>query len=504
MVRRESPVDTGEMSQRGAMPLTRRERNRRWRLLSVLLILLALLAYTTYYYTQNRRLPLTGLAEPEIVPPPGYLYSITGSGANRISYPLGVAVSDTNRVYVVDYGQGRISVFTTAGRFIKGFNKLADGEKLKGPVCVAVRDDEVWVTDRQLGTIEVFDLEGVHVRRFEPEGEELTWAPLALAFDSQGRMRVTDVGDPDNHRIHFFSAEGSRTATVGHTFQADALEDEPLGFLFPNGIATAKDGRVFVSDGNNRRVQVLSAEGEFDSFIDTSGIPRGLVIDSEGRLVVVDALAHTNDVYDLDGRRLTQFGMRGIGPGQFNFPNYIAQDKRGRLYISDRGNNQIQVWGWPKAEPPRVTPPESPLGWSLCLLPPLFLLPLLFLRKRRIVVTPDFVEMLVSMQEVAVVARKRRLRLVAPAIDAAHYVGRLEEGIDLGTLITIEGHSESDARALAQRYGLAESDAIYLSMAERAKALATQNLDLRRLAVLADVRAIDIEEFLRMFVRSGA
>ena len=91
-------------------------------------------------------------------------------------------------------------------------------------------------------------------------------------------------------------------------------------------------------------------KGEFQSFIDTSGVPRGIAIDAEERLYVADALAHTIDVYDLKGRSLTQFGSRGFGPGQFNYPNDIALDKGGRIYITDRENNQVQVWGWPVAQ----------------------------------------------------------------------------------------------------------------------------------------------------------
>ena len=100
------------------------------------------------------------------------------------------------------------------------------------------------------------------------------------------------------------AAERSR---LGKTKQVDQAQAARAAFYFPNGVAVAKDGRVFVADGDNRRIQVFDDKGEFKQFIDTSGVPRGLAIDAKHRLYVVDALAHTVDLYSLDGEQLVQF-----------------------------------------------------------------------------------------------------------------------------------------------------------------------------------------------------
>jgi hypothetical protein len=356
------------------------------------------------------------------------------------------------------------------------------------------------VTDRRHRAIFVYDLEGKFRRRFTPRGEKLNWAPLALAFSNRGELRVTDVNASAKHRLHYFSAEGSRTATVGRTVQVTSLNEAPGGFYFPNGVAVSRDGSVFVSDGNNRRVQVFDDKGEFKEMLDTSGVPRGLAIDEKQQLYVVDAVAHTVDIYTLDGEQLTQFGSQGFGPGQFNFPNDIALDGRRRIYVSDRSNGQVQVWGWPVAEPPAVAAPTSLLGWLACLAPLLLLPFLLLLRKIRIVVTPDFVEAIVDAERVRAVAGRRRLRLVAPEEDRDLYEGRTEEGIDLATVVVFESHSESDAQAVVDKSGVSENDAIYLSMAMRARALGTADRDMRRNAVLADVRVISFEDFERDYL----
>lgn len=479
--------------------LTRRELRRRYILLAILILLLALLAYAAYYFTQNRRLPILDIGQPAAaISPPRYLYSITGAGVNEIESPVGVGVAANGRVYAVDFGKRRISVFTTNGRFLFSFNEVA-GDVLKNPVHLWVKDEEVWVTDRRHRAIFVFDLDGTYLRTFDP-GDDITWTPLALAFSDDGELRVTDVGDSQLHRLLYFSADESRTAMVGSTHQALSLDDTPSGFYFPNGLAVAGDGRVFVSDGDNRRVQVFDDAGEFQAFIDTSGVPRGIAIDPEQRLYVVDAVAHTVDIYDLKGERLTQFGSRGFGPGQFNFPNDVALDGKGKIFVTDRDNNQIQVWGWPVAEPPTIVTPTTPAGWAACL-SPLVLLPLLFLlRKKRFIITPDFVEAIIVAEKLEAVSRKRRIKLVAPVGDREHYAGRVIDEIELEKLIEFDEYSESDARAIAERYELDDRSAMLISMATRAKALATEDRDLRRDAIAADVRATSFDEFRKDYL----
>ena len=57
--------------------------------------------------------------------------------------------------------------------------------------------------------------------------------------------------------------------------------------------------------------------------------------------------AHDVKVYDVSGaepRFLFALGQWGLGDGQFNYPNDVAVDRTGRLYIVDRENHRVQVW----------------------------------------------------------------------------------------------------------------------------------------------------------------
>ena len=193
-------------------------------------------------------------------------------------------------------------------------------------------------------------------------------------------------------------------------------------------------------------------------------------MDSEKRLYVVDAVAHQVDVYDVKGARLTQFGEQGFGPGQFNYPNDVAVDNLGRIYISDRMNNQVQVWGWPTSAAPVLPRPRNWWQWSLCASPLLLLLIPLQRRRRKYAPTEDFVDELVRRGKIAAMDEPKLLWLV-PEAEHGRYEGRVEDGIDLGEIIRGEAYSASDAADIQERLEVDEPTAILLSIAKRARRL---------------------------------
>ncbi len=68
--------------------------------------------------------------------------------------------------------------------------------------------------------------------------------------------------------------------------------------------------------------------------------PAGLVVAGE-RLLVVDSQRHCVVACDLNARYLSEFGRRGSGPGEFNFPTHLAADPNGDLYVTDSMNSRV-------------------------------------------------------------------------------------------------------------------------------------------------------------------
>lgn len=267
--------------------------------------------------------------------------------------PLGVAVSpDGDRVYVTESGGTRlVHVYGRSGDKLATLKPPASTGALHVPVYVAVSpvNQEVYVSDRMSAAVYVYGPDNAYRRTFTPKGVlGGPWAPLGLAFDPKGRLYVTDVRAKGAHRVLLFGTDG----TLLRTITADD------GLTYPNGIAVDSRGDVEIADSNNARVLMTSANGDVLGRIvgggDESalGLPRGAAVDDEHHLYVVDAANHAVRMYRVTENPATvptyvsSFGTEGTGDGAFEYPNGIAADSRGRVYVTDRENHRLQVWSF--------------------------------------------------------------------------------------------------------------------------------------------------------------
>ena len=135
--------------------------------------------------------------------------------------------------------------------------------------------------------------------------------PIAVALDQQGNLIVVDGG---NDRLQVFDGHGRAQQHWGSTGTSqgqfrfrrpDRCDDRDQDDCTPDiGGAVAVDGqgRVYVADYGNSRIQVFNRHGAF----------------------------------------LTSWGSEGSGPGEFLLPQGIAVDRDGSVYVSDTANHRIQ------------------------------------------------------------------------------------------------------------------------------------------------------------------
>jgi DNA-binding beta-propeller fold protein YncE len=131
----------------------------------------------------------------------------------------------------------------------------------------------------------------------------------------------------------------------------------PGQLTYPNGIAVDSQGNIEVSDSNKGRLLIFGQYGKMLATISQGvgegdlGMPRGAAVDDAGRLFVVDTADHMVRVYTIEESKATptyvgSFGGEGQLDGTFEYPNGVATDKRAHIYITDRENNRVQVWGY--------------------------------------------------------------------------------------------------------------------------------------------------------------
>lgn len=332
---------------------------------------------------------------------PHYLFSIYGTDK-----PMGIGLSPKgDRIYVSEMGGDRlVKIFDSKG---KEFGKIELPHTTVGeraPVYLATDlSGHIYVSDRKQHAVFIFNQDGEYLDTLlgpsqtlseyvqtqadpkvigekyvfnlfknilfyqAPDGTEKSaslpylpdWAPLGIRIDDNGNLFLTDV-EKNKNSIMVISLDNAQMAVAGNTFDPSVAEMGETGqddgeLQYPNVAMADSQGRIFVADGNNGRISVWDNQGNFlFNFGKGTGegslsLPRGLFIDHHDRLFVVDSVGQNIKVYDVSKAKpvfLYTFGDYGIEDGLFNYPNDIALDKSGRLYIADRENNRVQVWSY--------------------------------------------------------------------------------------------------------------------------------------------------------------
>lgn len=260
-----------------------------------------------------------------------------------------VAIDGAGLVYVADYGNARIQVFTADGKFVRQWGMLGSAPgQLVTPMGITL--------DR-LGYVYVADFGGQHIQKYTATGTWIaTWGtfdntvntfafPMDLTTDADGFIYFVERGaDYSPPRIQKRTSDGgvvkvwgSQGATAG-TFAA------------PEGIALGPDGLLYVADTGNSRVQVFTREGEFVRQWNGGGTagqlnkPKRIAVASDGRVVVSDSGNNRIAIFSAMGTFIEAWGSLGSGDNQLRTPTGIALDGIGRVFVSDAGNTRIQVF----------------------------------------------------------------------------------------------------------------------------------------------------------------
>lgn len=179
---------------------------------------------------------------------------------------------------------------------------------------------------------------------FDVQNPVVLQRPQSGVVDENGRILVTDVS---RGAVYVFDQAN------GH-LDVWEYSDGYRRFVTPVGIALGPEGRVFVADADQRKVVLLDHEGHGIGIIGANDLerPTGLAWDEhESLLYVADTQAHQIKVFDMTGRKVRTIGKRGDGPGEFNFPTFLALSK-GKLLVSDTMNARIQIITLDGSAPP--------------------------------------------------------------------------------------------------------------------------------------------------------
>jgi hypothetical protein len=117
-----------------------------------------------------------------------------------------------------------------------------------------------------------------------------------------------------------------------------------------SGLSVDQDGNILFTVPVLFRAYILSPDGRIDWFGKPGGAPgrfniaAGVVRDSKGNFLVLDKLKCAVMAYDKDYNFLSQFGSRGLKPGDLIAPDGIVIDNSDRIYVTQGRSRGVSVF----------------------------------------------------------------------------------------------------------------------------------------------------------------
>lgn len=273
---------------------------------------------------------------------------------------VGVGVDAQDNVYVMTRGQSRVIVYSREGVSLRSWGEDLFTARTHG--LTIGPDARVYCVDEGAHCIYVFTTMGDLLMTIGHKGvpaatgydgssaESITGGPpfnrpTNLAVAPDGDLYATD--GYGNCKVHRFSATGSLIQSWGDPGSG------PGQFILPHGLRVASDGRVFVADRENDRIQIFSPDGHvLEQWTDVQR-PTNIAIDGAGYVYVSELWWRLHDtsplhgeimteqpgrvsIFDPTGRLVARWGSANrSAPGQFVAPHDICVDSRGDLYVGE-------------------------------------------------------------------------------------------------------------------------------------------------------------------------
>jgi uncharacterized protein (TIGR03437 family) len=309
--------------------------------------------------------------------------------AAALNHPCGLAIDSTGAIYIADTDNARIRrvspggiISTVAGDGIPGSS--GDG----GSALHASLSDVAGVALDAEGNFYFGDASNRRVRKVTPGGIITTVAgtgrqgfsgdggpatnatlnrPTFVLIDPAGKLYIADSS---NQRIRRVDVDGTITTIAGNGvggFSGDGGLAINASLAIPLGLAMDKASNLYIADANNHRIRKVSPAGIITT-VAGNGIegfsgdlgpaaraslnyPEDVAFDGSGNMYIADSANNrirkvdpSGVISTIAGTALNGFSGDG-GPSveaMLDFPWAVATDAAGGVYIADRVNNRIR------------------------------------------------------------------------------------------------------------------------------------------------------------------
>jgi len=269
----------------------------------------------------------------------------------------GVTVDNQDHIYVFTRSDPAVQVYETDGTLVRAWN-------------VADANGAHFIRIGPAGNVWTANIRSHTIRKYSPEGKLLlTLGEPGRAgadrshFDRPTDMVVLPSGDIvvsdgyGNRRIVHFDATGKYVNEWGEA------GTQPGQFALPHAIVADSQGRLYVADRENARIQVFDTKGKLLAVWDDLITPWGLWMSKDDEIWVCGSSARKKegtgewDVLPPPDQLVMKLNRKGTvlmripllmtttppgKPGELNWVHGIAFDSRGNLYLTDIQGHRAQ------------------------------------------------------------------------------------------------------------------------------------------------------------------
>jgi tripartite motif-containing protein 71 len=282
-----------------------------------------------------------------------------GKGDGQFQRPHDLDFSPDEKIlYAVDRDGNRIQAFDKNGTFLFSFGELGtDDGQFHVPYGIDVDiDGNLWVADRANDRVQKFDSKGKFILKFGNKdgkpSEELGKFDNPRHVIVDKNLEYVYVADSKNNRIQKFDTNGTFVEAIGK------LGKNSGEFDLPTTVEIDSKSDFIVNERGNERIQkfdskwnpilMWGSKGSGDSqFCHIEHI----AVDKYDNVYVTDPQSDPGCSqqprvlkFDSQGNFIAKWGSFGEGDGQFRDPEHLAVDSEGNIYVSDRKNENIQVF----------------------------------------------------------------------------------------------------------------------------------------------------------------
>ena len=243
------------------------------------------------------------------------------------------AVNSLDEVYVFSRGDHPLTIWDTEGNFVSSWGERTFSDNEHG-IFIAP-NDEVWLVDANFHVATKYTPDGTPLltlgRKHRPSatfnGKPFNM-PTGLAIAPGGELWVSD--GYGSHRVHKFSPEGELILSFG------VQGDGPSQFALLHNIGVDKNGRVYVCDRENNRIQIFDDQGGYLEQWTDVAMPGDLWFVGDVVYVVEQGVEGGVSIWNLEGELITRWRGSDTDEGRTVQSGHgICVDSQGSIYVTE-------------------------------------------------------------------------------------------------------------------------------------------------------------------------